>query len=48
MVLKRKSTSYGLVEVRQLSSGWYGLYVNDVLKKQSTDLDFIVSEFEKY
>ncbi len=46
--LKGKTTSYGLVEVRQESSGWYSLYVNGQLKEQSADLNYILREYDRY
>jgi hypothetical protein len=44
--LKSKRVSYGIVEIRETSSG-YGLYINDKLKMQSSDLSFILNEYNK-
>ena len=33
MTLKSKHTSYGLIEIREMSGGWYGLYINNDLKE---------------
>jgi len=47
--LKNKSTSYGLVEIRDSSiSRWYALYINGELKEQSADLNYIQSQYDKY
>jgi hypothetical protein len=49
MVLKSKRTGYGLIEVREASTaGWYALYINNVLKEQSADLNYILREYDKY
>lgn len=48
MTLKSKVTSLGLVEVRDLGGCRYGLYVAGTLKMQSSDLDFIMREFDRY
>ena len=48
MTLKSKKTGYGYVEIRTVSGGWYGLYINNDLKKQSTDLSFIEREYDRY
>ena len=48
MTLKSKVTSLGLIEVRELGGCRYGLYVAGTLKMQSSDLDFIMREFDKY
>ncbi len=49
MILKSKRTGYGLIEVREASTaGWYALYINGELKKQSADLNYILSEYDKY
>ena len=45
--LKGKTTSYGLIEVRQEGS-WYGLYINGQLKEQSADLNYILREYDRY
>lgn len=46
MVLKSKTTSYGLVELKE-EYGEYRLYVNGTLKSYSSDLSFMIREFEK-
>ena len=46
--IKSKMTSYGLVEIRQDSSGWYVLYVNGAVQAQSADLNYILREFDKW
>ena len=45
--LKSKSTSFGLVEVVQCGSD-YRLYVAGELKCYSSDLDYIMREFDRY
>ena len=48
-LLKSKRTSYGLIEIRDASAfGWYALYINGDLKEQSTDLDYILRQYDKY
>ncbi len=47
MLLKSKSTSNGLIELRQGSDGWYQLYVNGSLKEQSPDLSYIMNEYDR-
>ena len=48
MLIKSKHTSYGLIEVREACiAGWYALYVNGELKKQSPDLDYILGEYDR-
>ena len=46
--LKGKTTSFGLIEVRQESNGWYALYINGQLKTQSADLNYILQEYDRY
>lgn len=46
--LKSKNSSYGYVEIRQRSDGWYELWVNGVLEEQSLDLSYIEREYAKY
>lgn len=47
MTLKGKRTSYGLVEIREETSG-YGIYVNGVLKESSSDLNYLLRRFDSY
>ncbi len=47
MTLKGKRTSYGLVEIRQEGCS-YCIYVNDVLKESSYDLDYILGRYDSY
>lgn len=49
MVLKSKRTSVGLIEIRVASTaGWYALYINGSLKEQSSELNYIQSQYDKY
>ena len=48
MTLKSKHTSYGLVEVRQESNGWYSLYVGGEMKEQSADLNYIMQQYDRW
>ncbi len=48
MVLKSKITGYGLVEVREMSGGWYGLYIENTLKEHSPDLNYIMQQYDRY
>ena len=43
---KAKTTSYGLVEVRQEGT-MYVLYVNGSISMQSADLNYILREFDR-
>ena len=48
MTIKSKRSCYGRVEIRALSGGWYGLYINGDLKEQSPDRDFIEGQYRRY
>ena len=49
MTLRSKRTSYGLIEIRDSSIlGWYALYINGELKKQSADLSYIQQQYDRY
>ena len=39
---------YGYIEIRELGGGWYGLYIDGVLKEQSTNLSYIQQQYDKY
>jgi hypothetical protein len=45
---KQSSYGYGFIEIKQLSSGWYALYINNQLKEQSADLSYIQRQYGKY
>lgn len=45
-ILKAKTVSYGLVEVRQ-SGSLYSIWVNGQIKEVSSDLTFILQTFER-
>jgi hypothetical protein len=46
---KRSSIGYGLIEIRESSIlGWYALYINNELKEQSADLNYIQRQYDKY
>ena len=47
MALESKSTSIGHVEIKQGSDCWYQLWVDGELKEQSSDYNFIKSEYDK-
>jgi len=47
MTLKSKKGPYGLVELRQEGS-MYVLYVAGSIKGQSSDLNFMMREFDRY
>lgn len=47
MRIKSKMTKHGLVEIIQ-SGSRYSLVVNDVIKKQSADLNYILGEYDRY
>ena len=44
-LLKSKTTSYGLVELRQEGT-MYVLYLNGSIRSQSADLNFMIREFD--
>jgi len=49
MVYMSKKTSIGYIEIRDSGvTGWYALYINGSLSKQSASYDAIVSEYNKY
>ena len=48
MLIDSKHSIYGHIEIRKMSSGWYGLYINGELKEQSADLGFIRREYDKW
>ena len=48
MTLKSKMTGYGYVEIREVSGGWYGLYINNDFKEQSADLSYIERQYDRY
>ncbi len=40
--------SYGYVEIRSVSGGWFGLYINSDLKEQSASLSYIEQQYDRY
>ena len=46
-VLKAKTTSYGLVELRASGTS-YGIYVAGRLKLSTSDLVYAIQEFDRY
>ncbi|MDO4631003.1 MAG: hypothetical protein Q4A82_01755 [Corynebacterium sp.] len=44
----KRTTTYGLVEIREASNGWYELHVNGQLKEQSKDLNYIEGRYDFY
>ena len=45
--VKAKTSNYGFVEITQ-ESGMYILYVNGSIQAQSSNLDYILREFDKW
>lgn len=49
MTYYSKRTKYGFVEVRDSGvTGWYALYIDGELKKQSADFSYIKGEYDRY
>lgn len=46
--IQAKDSSYGIVEIKRRSDGWYLLYVSGDLKSQSADLNYILREYDQY
>ena len=48
MTLKSKQTRSGYIEIRLISGGWYGLFINGELKEQSANLSYIERQYARY